>query len=297
MFWSLWLNSFGRSLPSGKSWHKPLNSLSKWWGGVGECLVFKLNSYKASLIIQYFVISIQDQPVAKSCIFEWFKKETAEKLAATKNLKYTVLAPQSVWSPNFSLWRETFLYFSNFKKFPRSCWKESCHACLEGYFHSSQFPWSGILCVHKWDHFILTDKSPFVNEEKCCAFKRPSYTSIPVLVPCIVLKGPCNCCLLAVSQLGIISSHFRTEFCFNSSCVYSFSPFFLKGPSFTVLMSFRSQVLPPSGWWWSLFITGCCCPTQVVSRGPNGALPTLPLKIIKYPDDLKSKLFHLDYLC
>ena len=56
--------------------------------------------------------------------------------------------------------------------------------------------------------------SPFVNKEKCCAFKRPSYTGIPVLVSCIVLKGPLKCCLWAVSQLGGISSHFRTEFGF-----------------------------------------------------------------------------------
>ena len=56
--------------------------------------------------------------------------------------------------------------------------------------------------------------SPFVNKEKRCAFKRPSYTGIPVLVSCIVLKGPLKCCLRAVSQLGGISSHFRTEFGF-----------------------------------------------------------------------------------
>ena len=107
--------------------------------------------------------------------------------------------------------------------------------------------------------------SPFVNEEKRCAFKRPSYTSIPVLVSCIVLKGPLICCMFAVCQLGINSSHFRIEFCFNSSCVYSFSPFFLKGPSFTVLMSFRSQVLPPSDWWCFLFITGCCCTVSLLA--------------------------------
>ena len=64
--------------------------------------------------------------------------------------------------------------------------------------------------------------SPFVNKEKHCAFKRPSCTGIPVLVSCIVLKGPLNCCLRAVSQLGDISSHFRTEFGFYSSYVYSF---------------------------------------------------------------------------
>ena len=63
-----------------------------------------------------------------------------------------------------------------------------------------------------WYDDTLT--SPFVNKEKCCAFKGPSYTGIPVLVSCIVLKGPLNCCLWAVSQLGNISSHFGTEFGF-----------------------------------------------------------------------------------
>ena len=114
-----------------------------------------------------------------------------------------------------------------------------------------------------WYEDTLT--SPFVNEEKCCAFKRPSYTSIPVLVSCIVLKGPLICYMWAVCQLSINSSHFRTEFCFNSLCVYSFSPFFLKGQSFTVLMSFRSQVLPPSGWWWFLFVTGSYCTVSLLA--------------------------------
>ena len=53
---------------------------------------------------------------------------------------------------------------------------------------------------------------PLSIKRKCCAFKRPSYTGIPVLVSCIVLKGPLKCCLQAVSQLCGISSHFRTEF-------------------------------------------------------------------------------------
>ena len=48
-----------------------------------------------------------------------------------------------------------------------------------------------------------TPTSPFVNEEKRCAFKRPSYTGIPVLVSCIVLKGLLNSCLRAVSQIGL----------------------------------------------------------------------------------------------
>ena len=66
--------------------------------------------------------------------------------------------------------------------------------------------------------------SPFVNKEKHCAFKKPSYTGIPVLVSCIVLKGPLNCCLRAVSQLSGISSHFMTEFGF-LVCLRIPSPF------------------------------------------------------------------------
>ena len=82
--------------------------------------------------------------------------------------------------------------------------------------------------------------SPFVDKEKCCAFKRPSYTSIPVLVSCIVLKGPLKCCLRAVSQLGGISSHFRTEFGFLQFACVLLPLFLLKGPSFTVSLSFWS---------------------------------------------------------
>ena len=44
--------------------------------------------------------------------------------------------------------------------------------------------------------------SPFVNKEKRCAFKRPSYTGIPVLVSCIVLKGPLKC--IASSVHGVL---------------------------------------------------------------------------------------------
>ena len=80
--------------------------------------------------------------------------------------------------------------------------------------------------------------SPFVNKEKCCAFKRPSYTGIPVLVSCIILKGPLKCCLQAVSQLGGISSHFRTEFGFLQFVCVFLSLFLLKGPSFMVSLSF-----------------------------------------------------------
>ena len=79
-----------------------------------------------------------------------------------------------------------------------------------------------------------TPTSPFVNKEKHCAFKRPSYTGIPVLVSCIVLKGPLNCCLRAVSQLGNISSHFRTKFGFLQFVCVFLLLFLLKGPSFMV---------------------------------------------------------------
>ena len=101
--------------------------------------------------------------------------------------------------------------------------------------------------------------SPFVDKEKHCAFKRPSYTGIPVLVSCIILKGPLKCCLRAVSQLGGISSHFRTEFGFLQFVCVFLPLFLLKGPSFTVSLSFWSLGLLSSGWWWFLFITGCCC--------------------------------------
>ena len=89
--------------------------------------------------------------------------------------------------------------------------------------------------------------SPFVNKEKRCAFKRPSYTGIPVLVSCIVLKGPLKCCLQAVSQLHSISSHFRTEFGFLQFVCVFLPLFLLKGPSFTVSLSFL--VLVASFFW------------------------------------------------
>ena len=107
--------------------------------------------------------------------------------------------------------------------------------------------------------------SPFVNKEKRCAFKRPSYTGIPVLVSCIVLKGPLKCCLRAVSQLGGICSHFRTEFGFLQFVCVFLPLFLLKGPSFTVSLSFWSLGLLSSGWWSLLFITGCCCTVSLLA--------------------------------
>ena len=107
--------------------------------------------------------------------------------------------------------------------------------------------------------------SPFVNKEKCCAFKRPSYTGIPVLVSCIILKGPLKCCLRAVSQLGGISSHFRTEFGFLQFVCVILPLFLLKGLSFTVSLSFWSLgtsfflvVVVPLRHWMLLYCLSAC---------------------------------------
>ena len=78
-------------------------------------------------------------------------------------------------------------------------------------------------------------------------------------VSSLILKGPLKCCLRAVSQLGGISSHFRTEFGFLQFVCVFLPLFLLKGPSFTVSLSFWSMGLLSSGWWWFLFVTGCCC--------------------------------------
>ena len=41
--------------------------------------------------------------------------------------------------------------------------------------------------------------------------------------------------------------------------------FLLKGPSFTVSLSFWSLGLLPPGWWSLLFITGCCCTVSLLA--------------------------------
>ena len=113
-----------------------------------------------------------------------------------------------------------------------------------------------------WHDDALT--SPFVNKEKCCAFKRPSYTGIPVLVSCIVLKGPRNCCLRAVSQLGGVSSHFRTEFGFlQFVCAPSpFSPERTEFHGLTVFLvlgtSFFWVVVVPLRHWMLLYCLSAC---------------------------------------
>ena len=106
--------------------------------------------------------------------------------------------------------------------------------------------------------------SPFVDKEKCCAFKRPSYTGIPILASCIVLKGLLKCCLRAVSQLGGISSHFRTEFGFlQFVCVSSPSSpertEFHSSNVFLVLgTSFFWVVVVPLHHWMLLYCLSAC---------------------------------------
>ena len=106
--------------------------------------------------------------------------------------------------------------------------------------------------------------SPFVNKEKRCAFKRPSYTGIPVLVSCIVLKGPLKCCLRAVSQLGGVSSPLGPSLAFYSSYVYSFpfSPEMTEFHSFTVFLvlgaSFFWVVVAPLHHWMLLYCLSAC---------------------------------------
>ena len=114
-----------------------------------------------------------------------------------------------------------------------------------------------------WHDDALT--SPFVNKEKRCAFKRPSYTGIPVLVSCIVLKGPLKCCLRAVSQLGGISSHFRTEFGLFTVHMCIPSPFPPEGTEFhgfTVFLvlgtSFFWVVVAPLHHWMLLYCLSAC---------------------------------------
>ena len=106
---------------------------------------------------------------------------------------------------------------------------------------------------------------PFVNKEKRCAFKRPSYTGIPVLVSCIILKRPHKCCLRAVSQLGGISSHFRTEFGFLQFVCVFLPLFLLKGlkfHGFTVFLvhgtSFFLVVVVPLRHWMLLYCPFAC---------------------------------------
>ena len=117
--------------------------------------------------------------------------------------------------------------------------------------------------MRSWHDDALT--SPFVNKEKHCAFKRPSYTGIPVLVSCIIIMGPLNCCLRAVSQLGNISSHFRTEFGFLQFVCALLPLFLLKGPSFTVSLSFLVHgtsffwvVVVPLRHWMLLYYLSAC---------------------------------------
>ena len=116
--------------------------------------------------------------------------------------------------------------------------------------------------MRSWHDDALT--SPFVNKDKRCAFKRPSYTGIPVLVSCIVLKGPLKCCLRAVSQLSGISSHFGTEFGFlQFVCVFlPLFPEMTEFHGFTVFLvlgtSFFWVVVVPLRHWMLLYCLSAC---------------------------------------
>ena len=83
--------------------------------------------------------------------------------------------------------------------------------------------------------------------------------------PVLSLRDRLKCCLRAVSQLSGISSHFRTEFGFLQFVCVFFPLFLLKGPSFTVSLSFWSLGFLSSGWWSLLFITGCCCTVSLLA--------------------------------
>ena len=106
--------------------------------------------------------------------------------------------------------------------------------------------------------------SPFVNKEKRCAFKRPSYTGIPVLVSCIVLKdrlnAACGQSLDSVVFLVILGP----SLAFYSSYVYSFpfSPERTEFHGFTVFLvlgtSFSWVVVAPLHHWMLLYcLSGC----------------------------------------
>ena len=116
--------------------------------------------------------------------------------------------------------------------------------------------------MRSWHDDALT--SPFVDKEKRCAFKRPSYTGIPVLVSCIVLKEPLRCCLQAVSQLGGISSHVGTEFGFlQFVCVFlPLFPEMTEFHGFTVFLvlgtSFFWVVMVPLCHWMLLYCLSAC---------------------------------------
>ena len=106
--------------------------------------------------------------------------------------------------------------------------------------------------------------SPFVNKEKRCAFKRPSYTGIPVLVSCIVLKGPlnpaCGQSLNSVVFLVILGP----SLAFYSSYVYSFPfpPERTEFHGFTVFLVLGTSsswvVVAPLHHWMLLYCLSAC---------------------------------------
>ena len=106
--------------------------------------------------------------------------------------------------------------------------------------------------------------SPFVNKEKCCAFKRPSYTGIPVLVSCIVLKGPLNAACGQSLNSVVFLVILGPSLAFYSSYVYSFpfSPERTEFHGFTVFLvlgtSFFWVVVVPLRHWMLLYCLSAC---------------------------------------
>ena len=121
--------------------------------------------------------------------------------------------------------------------------------------------------------------SPFVNKGKHCAFK--SLVTLVYLYWYPVsslrdrLNAACGQSLNSVVFLVILG----LSLAFYSSCVCSF-PFLLKGPSFTVSLSFWSMGLLSSGWWWFFFITGCCCTVSLLALNTNDWRHWIPLMVL-----------------
>ena len=108
-----------------------------------------------------------------------------------------------------------------------------------------------IRCYH-----ILTPLFPM--EEKHCAFKRPSYTSIAVLVPCMSLRHHLIAISGSLNMLYTLQSfHDRV---LTSSCMYSFSP----SSKFTG-NSLLGHSTVPLLWWLLLFITRWCWPVSLLA--------------------------------
>ena len=83
----------------------------------------------------------------------------------------------------------------------------------------------------------------------------------PVLSLRDCLNAACGQSLNSVVILVILGPEFGF---LQFVCVF-LPLFLLKGPSFTVSLSFLSLGLLSSGWWSLLFITGCCCTVSLLA--------------------------------